>query len=236
MVLYPGIYLASFVFGGVFLALSLMSGGDDEADASHADGGADAGHDLDADAGGDLHADAGDADHGDGADHHGDHHELWDAAHAHGGAGKAVMAVETTISWFPYRSLRFWVFAATFFGLSGLLLQGMGLLEPAPAAFTSSAFGYFVGALAVNLLRQARRGDISTLVSPEELVGKVATVVLPVAEGGTGKIRVSTRTGMEDYLARPRDPSTRFAVQQRVLIDGFDGHRAIVAPIDADEA
>jgi membrane protein implicated in regulation of membrane protease activity len=219
------VYIGSLCFGAVFLMASLFLGGDSHGDA-HADG--DIGHDMDgdvdagADMQGDLHADAdGDADHG--ADH--PHENLWD--HSRGGHAEAGLG----LAWFPIVSMRFWVFFLTFFGAAGALLQGLQGSEPQWTLGVSAVFGYVIGALAVNLTRQARRMSASTMITRDELVGKVATVVLPIVEGKAGKIRVQTRAGEEEFIAVAASSGDHFQRHEQARVARFDGARAVVSAI-----
>src|SRR5690606_15637009 len=82
----------------------------------------------DGDADGDAHAEAGD--HG---------------GHGHGGDLQLDGAASDFLLW-RFRSLRFWTFFLAFFGLTGLALEGFGLLESSWLTLAASlGMGIFAG-------------------------------------------------------------------------------------------
>lgn len=228
------LYIVSFCLGGVFLAASLLlGGGSGDADAEFDadvpagndafDAGVDAEGALD---GGDAAGDAAGEEFGGGQSEH-LKEELWDHGRGTDGHGVAGMG----LAWFPLTSMRFWVFFLSFFGLTGLALDGGGLLESTPAGAVSAVFGYLIGVGAVNVLRQARRGNVSSLVTADELIGKVATVTVPIDAGRAGKILVETRSGDEEYVAIAGKGMPALARNDRARIERFEGTRAVVSAL-----
>jgi len=195
-------YAAALAFGGVFLVLSLLSGGDNNHDAAD-------GHDSDTP----DDVDHPDTDGGDEAVH--EHH------------GHAPIAGDGLL-WFPLVSMRFWVFATTFCGLTGVLLGLFTTWQPASVLTTALGMGYAMGVAAVNILRAARRGDISSAMTTSEMVGLAGEVILPITVGEPGKIRVQTKSGTEELQALAIEGSPELTVHSRVVITGFRQHRAVV--------
>lgn len=205
------IYTAAMIFGGVFLLLSLVGGGED---------------------GGSHH---GDLSHGDAGDFHSDTHldehnaspdELHPLSDHHSGS-----PLGGSLMWFPFISMRFWVFALSFGGLAGLMLELFATMQPMPAGLLAAFTGYLTGTAAVNILSQARRSDVTTSMNMAEMVGLEGVMVLPLEPGGIGKVRVSTRSGMEELMALASPGfNSPIAMHARVRITGFSGHRALVQP------
>jgi hypothetical protein len=177
------LYLASAAFGLVLVGASALLGGGDH-DADH-----DADHDLE-------------------ADHDVEHDLEHDADHEHGGLHDAGMALAHVHAvpgpWLPFTSLRFWSFFAAAFGVTGSALVAGGVMEPF-AGLVSAPTGLAVGWGAALLLRQLRTDTVSGEVTLDRFAGEEARVVLAVRPGGTGKIRLSTRTGVLDLPARTLD-------------------------------
>jgi membrane protein implicated in regulation of membrane protease activity len=173
------LYLAALIFGlGINLLQFVLAGIGGDADADHGD--LDAGGDVDAD------ADVGDGDvvhpTGDGAHHSGD-----------GGFLPLVL------------SLRFWTFGSLAFGIVGSLIHFAGL-APAPVGLALAvAMGLASGLLASWVFRALTRSSSQSGALATDAVGQVGRVLVPVARGARGKIRIQLRGQTIDYLATTDD-------------------------------
>lgn len=222
------LYVFALVVGGVLLGASMFLGGDGDGDG-HPDGGfADADADVDLEAGdADVGHDLGGHDHADhalGHGHHGDaHHPGVDAA----GAGDAL----GFLLW-SFGSLRFWTFFLAFFGLTGLALDGLGLV-PAGVVGPSLAVGtgLLVAWSALFVLRRLSTGSSSSHATARDYVGKTARVLVPVAPEGVGKVRVRIGGQDVDLLATTDDPAG-FRSSEEALVIEVDGTRARIARVD----
>ena len=116
-----------------------------------------------------------------------------DTGHAHGGDGDG-------LGWAPVASLRFWVFLLTFGGGAGLALGALGS-SAAIAAGGAVGIGWAAGAIAVAVVRSLTRHSVSSALGTAELVGTTGTLVLPVARGKPGKVRVDIKGRIDDYVA-----------------------------------
>lgn len=172
------LYLAAFLAAAGLIVLTQVLGHGKEGqghDVEHGDG---AGH--------------GDGvDHGDGAGH-GDDADL-DAGH-HGVLGSVGQVL-------PLASLSFWTYFLGAFGLTGLLLTWLGTGLGAGVAPVSLGVGYVAGVFAVQVLRRLRRSETGSPVNARELVGSIATVLLPVGRGQAGKVRVHVKGRLVDLIA-----------------------------------
>lgn len=188
------IYVGSLAFGSVLIAASLLLGHGDDAEAG-ADGHADLDGDADLDADAEVHADLDgdaelDADAHVEADAHGD-----GVGHA-AGAGEAL--------WLPFLSIRFWTFALASFGLTGLLLRLPGLAEPL-AGIIATLMGLAVGTGVAYTFRTLQRQSVSGTVGLTHIRGEEAQVMLPVARGKLGKVRLLIDGQYVDLPARTQD-------------------------------
>lgn len=197
------IYLATLIFGGVLLGTSILLGGHGDVDA---DMDIDADLDVDLDAEMDLDADTG-----------------FDKDFDIGDAGDAFF--------WPLKSVRFWTFFSAFFGLTGLTLEGLGLMSTVPAFIAASAMGITLGWSASSIIRRLARDDSGRGAEAKDYVGKTARVVVPVKPGGVGKVRVEIR-GQNVELLAVTDEEVPLTAEDDVLVLELDGTRARVARLN----
>lgn len=134
-------------------------------------------------------------------------------AHHGGGDGDAGFGLGVA----PLTSLRFWVFLFAFGGGAGLALTALGSSQVV-AAIGALAIGWTAGALAVTVIRRLTRDSVSSMAVAADLVGATGTLVLPLAPGLTGKVRVDIRGRTEDYVAHLVDDTGNLPTGAAVLI------------------
>lgn len=192
-------YLIALIIGGTLVLASLLFGGDSDADAD-----VDVGHvDVDASVGVDADVDV-DADVG---------------ADVHAGG------VDFS-TWLPLVSLRFWTFFAAFFGLTGTALTfadpGLGRIATGVIA---AGVGYASGLGVMAAFRYMRKSQTSIAVRRDDYIGAGATVMLRVAKGQLGKVRMELKGRTVEALATTEDERP-FAVKEKALVYAVndDGH------------
>ncbi|NMC70384.1 MAG: hypothetical protein GYA57_10005 [Myxococcales bacterium] len=200
MTLAFGVCLA---IGAVTVLFSLLAGGDSDAGAhGAADGGGDA--DATAEAGGDA------------------------GAHADGGADAHPAEVHAPGEfWLLFLSMRFWVFFLTFFGLTGLLLELAGASEMT-AALIAVPTGLAMGLGAAWVFKRLREQTVTSQVSPEQLVGMEAKVLLPVSGQMAGKVRLQLGGQVLDRIAL-LEGREELARGERALVIAVRGDKLLVA-------
>ncbi len=166
-------YVFALVSGGVLLAASVLLGGNHDSDAD-----ADGAHDFSKDFGKDFGKDfAKDFDK--------------DASHGELGGLFGVLA-----------SMRFWTFFLTFFGLTGLVLEGLGLTANVwVARGLAIAVGYLSGWATVRVIQRLAADQSSVVPSVSDYVGKSGAVLVRIAPGGVGKVRIELKGTTVDVLA-----------------------------------
>ncbi len=189
------IYLVALGIGGTLLVASILLGS-----ASDVDGGADV--DMDADVGPDADVHVADVD----AD-----------AHVDGDADVAG-GLDGLLSWMPITSMRFWTFFLAFFGLSGALLTGLGVMTaPAIGLGVSLGLGYVAGMSAAKIFRKLHKSQPSSSLSTDDYVGERGVVLVAISKEAPGKIRVQMMRRSVEMIAHTEDDH-RFAVEDTVMV------------------
>lgn len=199
-----GIYIATFVLGGILLGASLFLG--------HHDG--DAGADADADA--DVHADA-DADGDADTDADGPH-EAGEVAHA-----------ELSDFWIPFISVRFWIFFLCFFGLTGVVLTLLALAGRWGTLAAAVGVGFVSGFAAAFVIQKLKKAEVGSTVGLEDYKGKEGLVLLPIGPGDKGKIRMVIKDQTVDMVARTEE-ALSIERGRRVLVIEVVNNEAVVVP------
>lgn len=195
-------YVFALVLGSVLLGASFLLGGDHDADADvDADFDADADADFDADGDLDAHADAGHDTHGD------------------VGGFFGVLG-----------SMRFWTFFAAFFGLTGLVLDGLDLATEVAAMVLAIGVGFLTGWTAVKLIRTLAANDTGVAAGVNDYVGKSGELRLAAGPGRLGKIRIELKGTTVDVLAEADEP---IAKGEEALIVEMREMRAVVVRLDS---
>jgi hypothetical protein len=205
------VYVGALIVGGGLLAASALLGGH--------------GHD-----GGVEHEVAHEADHE--ADH--------EAEGEHDGDGDHVSAGDAL--WLPVLSVRFWTFFLAFFGLTGALLEGLrrvGLVgAPSPVvAVLAAVIGAGAGYAVSRLVHALKRERVSSEVVPEsDYAGKAGEVLLDVAPGDPGLVRLDVKGVSIDLPAVAADGETpRMRRGCQVIVLAYAGGKVQVAPFDTGE-
>lgn len=103
---------------------------------------------------------------------------------------------------------------------------GFGPFGLAAGAFGSGAAGRLIWALAggasmavlARLFFRFQRTRLDSTLQDEELLLEPATVIVPIASGGMGKVRVHFGQSVAERYARAERAEQRFAVDDRVII------------------
>ncbi|GAB5543626.1 MAG: hypothetical protein SangKO_033860 [Sandaracinaceae bacterium] len=207
-------YLVSLIVGGVLLGASILLGGKDlEVDA---DADADLDLDLDADGDADLDLDADIDGEADGFDKdvggHGDFSGFL----------------------FMFLSLRFWTFFLAFFGLTGIVLDGLNLVSsPWLGLGLALGMGLATGAGAMSVIRMLGSDTSGQAVRSTDYIGKTARVVVPFEGSSVGKVRVDIKGTSVDLLASGLEEDG-YQGKEEVLIVEMDGARARVARLNSN--
>ncbi len=133
-----------------------------------------------------------------------------------------------------FKSIRFWTFFLAFFGLTGVLLEGLGLV---PSAFLTLAAALGMGGLAgfgaTEAIRRLSADTSGLAADSDDYVGKSVRVIVPVKEGGTGKVRLQLKGSTVDVLAEGVEGD--FAAQEEAIIVEMSGTKARIARLDGSE-
>ena len=145
-----------------------------------------------------------------GGDDHGHDHDHGLDKDVHVGDGLAFL---------PVASLRFWTFLLAFGGAAGTALTYAGGMSRVVVGVIALAVGWAAGVGMVTVMRTLRRGSVGSEVSPKDLGGETAEVVVAIGRGTVGKVRVTAKGRIHDLIAETDDDAT-FAAGSKVMIVG----------------
>ncbi len=138
-------------------------------------------------------------------------------------------------AWLALFGIRFWSFAAAFFGLTGLVLRAVGSSTMA-APFVSAGIGVAAGLGASATFRMLARDTIGEVRGAATLVGREGRLLLPVDRSQRGKVRVPMPGGGHLDLVAESDHAAVLAAGSEVLIVEVRGNVAAVEPAPASES
>jgi len=127
-----------------------------------------------------------------------------------------------------FLSLRFWMFFLAFFGLTGLVLDGLDLVTSAVALALALAMGLVTGQATVAVFRHLSTSETSTAAGAHDYVGKSGRVLVGFGPGELGKVRLTLKGTTVDVLATSDEPQ-RFAVGDSALVIQMNETTAMVA-------
>lgn len=107
--------------------------------------------------------------------------------------------------WSVLASVRFWSFALLAFGLVGSLLTFFAMAGAAAALVIALLSGLAAGLFAVTVITRLLHRSPQSLASYSDVRGRVGRVVVPIAEGGRGKVRVEMKGTAIDVVARAKE-------------------------------
>ncbi|MCB9643719.1 MAG: hypothetical protein H6728_11655 [Myxococcales bacterium] len=178
------LYLITLIVGGALILVSVVLGGDTDSDVdAHADLDVHVDVDMDMDVDADVDVDA--------------HVDL---DHA-GGSVEAEGSIASEL-WLPFFSLRFWIFFAAFFGLTGTLLSFLSNTNSLMTAILSGGVGFVSGFSMAWLVQFMQKREISSNITVDEFVGQSCEVLLPMGAGELGKIRVTIHESQIELTAQ----------------------------------
>lgn len=127
-----------------------------------------------------------------------------------------------------FLSMRFWMFFVAFFGLTGLVLDGLDLVGSGLALTLALAMGLFTGQATVAVFRHLATSETSTAAGAHDYVGKSGRVLVGFGPGELGKLRLTLKGTTVDVLATS-DEEQRFAAGDSALVIQMNETTAVVA-------
>lgn len=210
------VYIACFIIGSVFIALSAFGGLE----------GFDFDFDMDADADADFDADSG-VDDVDFGTHAGQNSE---------NQNRGLFAPQKRRRlWLPFFSFKFWIFALCFFGVTGIILK---ILEPDMAGWLMNTSAVMIGIICGSMMAWSLRilggNSTNSMVRSDDLVGLIGKVEIPFDLNSRGKVRLNVRGAIVDYSAYTEE-SAGFQQGDQVLVVGMENNRVWVVSVDTLE-
>lgn len=133
-----------------------------------------------------------------------------------------------------FRSIRFWTFFLAFFGVTGLILRGLELVDSDWVGLgLALGMGAASGLGAAGAIRWLSQDESGAAASSRDYIGKSARVLVPVKKSGLGKVRVRIKGHTVDVLAVTDDES--IGKGEEALIIEMDGEKARIARVDTKD-
>ncbi len=128
------------------------------------------------------------------------------------------------------------MFFAAFFGVTGLVLRGLGVNGVATAV-AAVAMGLFAAMLNTRLTAFLKRSGLTSELRGRYIAGHPARVTVPISPGRKGKVAVEVDGQPMTLVAVPYDEARQaaFSVGDPVVIVEVDGGTALVAHLDGLE-
>ncbi|MCM1982539.1 NfeD family protein [Lyngbya confervoides] len=131
------------------------------------------------------------------------------------------------------RTIKFWTFGCCFFGLTGLLFTAF---QPQLGArvilIIALLMGLLVGSMIAIALEVLRQRNPDGFLQPEDLIGQVGTVELPIDMDHRGKIRIQINDGSREMIARTSDTRS-LSVGESVVVVGIESNQLWVVSEDS---
>ncbi len=129
-------------------------------------------------------------------------------------------------AWIPFFSLRFWLYSAFLFGISGYVTPMLYVIDNKQLLYISIVFGFTGGWIIHLLMNKLHLNSSSSHESILALVGKDARVILHCSNKEYGKISVQTATDRIHLLAYSEEESIK--ENEAVIIVQIKDNIAIV--------
>jgi membrane protein implicated in regulation of membrane protease activity len=154
-----------------------------------------------------------------------------------GGDGDGGHPSESHHEWLgklPFLSLRFWTWAATFFGLVGLVLAISGT-PPGLTRLLAIVAGAGAGWGASYVIGKLTKTTVGVLPEASSHIGCEGRLLLPIARGELGKVRLRVGGTDVDLVAESDGPEP-LPVGAPVWVVGLRGTHVVVeaTPVPAD--
>lgn len=128
-----------------------------------------------------------------------------------------------------FLSLRFWMFFLAFFGLTGLLLDGLDLVDsPLTALIAALGMGLVTGQGTVAVFRRLADSETSTAASAGDYIGRSGRVMVGFGPGALGKVRLTLKGTTVDVLATTEDERA-FSPGDEALVIAMNDTTALVS-------
>lgn len=130
-----------------------------------------------------------------------------------------------------FLSLRFWMFFLAFFGLTGLVLDGLDLVDsPTAALLAALGMGLLTGQGTVLVFRRLAQSETSTAAASADYIGRSGRVLVGFGPGALGKVRLVLKGTTVDVLATS-DDERAFQPGDEALVIAMNDTTAVVARV-----
>ena len=137
---------------------------------------------------------------------------------------------DAVLSIFSFRAL---VFLFAFFGVTGLILRGIGL-HGIPTFILAVGMGLFAGYLHARLFAYLKRSSVGGMTTYADIRGSRAKVIIPIVAGQKGRIEVDV-DGQPVFVTAKAFGGGSFEKGARVVVVEIEDGTALVGQLNLDE-
>lgn len=135
--------------------------------------------------------------------------------------------------WLPVLSLRFWIFFAAFFGLTGTILHLLNQTTWQATLGISLGFGVGSGWLVSTLVRKLRSAKVDSNIDPQrDYVGQTGEVILAIEPGDPGLVRLTVK-GVDVDVTAITEGNATLERGSQVKVLRYAQSTLCVIPLDA---
>jgi membrane protein implicated in regulation of membrane protease activity len=137
---------------------------------------------------------------------------------------------DAVLSIFSFRAL---VFLFAFFGVTGLILRGLGL-HAVLTFILAVGMGLFAGYLHARLYAYLKRSSVGGMTTDSDLRGSQARIVVPISDEQKGRIEVDV-DGQPVYVTAKAFGGGSYEKGERVVVVEIENGTALVGQLNLDE-
>lgn len=135
--------------------------------------------------------------------------------------------------WLPVLSLRFWIFFAAFFGLTGTILHLLNQTSWKATLGISLGFGVGSGWVVSTLVRKLRSAKVDSNIDPQrDYVGQIGEVILAIEPGDPGLVRLTVK-GVDVDVTAITEGSSELKRGSQVKVLRYAQSTLCVVPVQA---
>ncbi len=143
--------------------------------------------------------------------------------------GKAAEIPKDPGIWLPFLSIRFWIYFAATFGMTGLALNLFRASQEPVTLIASLITGLFVGVIGSLAWRILNTSQVDASTKTKDFLGSMGRLSVGTRPGSLGRVRLYVKDEWIDLTA-VSDSGGEIAQGEEVIVVAIEGNTARVIP------